>query len=339
MGLSTVTQDVSRKNKYFSPILEYFEAWLQPRSYGDGVMTVFVGLNCVGWIPGMQAPAPDFATGYLLRKKYTKVRRVLEVDVKLNHSEVMRVTTQEEAVTILRVALERIFDEVNSLNLAPFDVFAFRTDLLEQLDQAAWITQPLPQPTWPTDKAEPIMPLTTALALPKFWMLIVHTGEATAYAPEAQCALLVEHLAALPAKQIIGFEVQLRRLLKRLYHYNALAVAKLLEGHVSDDSFLYFCCAVILRGPALFSQVLRQPNAITAEWDASETGEGLLGVSDAAFELKFGPDTDRLLPQEYGLAVHDYNAPDVEMAGQDWETDDLTRRFPKLALRYPLPPL
>ena len=45
MSLSTLSHDVSRKNQYFSPALEYLEAWLHPRSYGEGVRSVFVGLN------------------------------------------------------------------------------------------------------------------------------------------------------------------------------------------------------------------------------------------------------------------------------------------------------
>jgi hypothetical protein len=220
----------------------------------------------------MQAPPADFATGHLLRKKYTKARRELELEAKLNHAAVMQVSTQEAAATVLRVAVARLCEEVYGLNVALFDVAAFQTDLLAQLDRAAWLTHPLPRATWPREEAEANVSSATALALPKFWALITHTGEATAYAPQAQCAQLVEHLTALPAGQIIGFEVQLRRLLMRLYHYNALAVAKLVEGFVSDDSFLYFCCAVILRGPVVFGQVLRQPDGLTTEWDANNTG-------------------------------------------------------------------
>ena len=130
--------------------------------------------------------------------------------------------------------------------------------------------------------------------------------------------------------------MQLRRLLKRLSHFNALAVAKLVEGYVSDDSFLYFCCGLVLRGPALVGQVLQHPNAITAEWDANDTGEWLLSVADAAFELKIGPETDQLLPRECGRSVYDYNAPEAEMAGQNWENHDLPAHFPNLVLRYPL---
>jgi hypothetical protein len=105
---------------------------------------------------------------------------------------------------------------------------------------------------------------------------------------------------------------------------------------VSDDSFLYFCCNIILKGPSLYRQVLRYPDAVTAELSPEDTGEFLLGVADEAFELKLGSDTDKRLPREYSHSVHDYNAPAEEMAGRDWETDDLPHRFPRLARRYPL---
>lgn len=330
-----VTQDVSRKSDYFSPILDYFNAWFYTRSYGEGVKTIFIGFNCAGWIPGMTGPANDFETGDLLRKKYTKARHEIEIEIKLNYAAVMRVTSQEAAVEILRVALQRIGQELSTLKTQQFDGAAFQADLLLQLNKAAWIDNPLPPVQWAYD-ADAYKPNASAMALPKFWELISQTGEATAYAPAAQCALLVQRLATHTEKQIIGFEVQLRNLLKRLYHFNVLGIAKLVEGYVSDDSFLYFCCNLILQGPDLYRQVLRQPDAITIELAPKETGEFLLGVADEAFELKLGSDTDKLLPREYGQSVYDYNSPDDEMAGKDWETVDLPRRFPKLALKYPL---
>lgn len=330
-----MTQDVSRKSDYFSPILDYFNAWFYTRSYGEGVKTVFIGFNCAGRIPGMTGPANDFETGYLLRKKYTKARHEIEIEIKLNYAAVMRVTSQEAAVEILRVALQRIGQELSTLKTQQFDGAAFQADLLSQLDKAAWINNPLPPVQWAYD-ADAYKPNASAMALPKFWELISQTGEATAYAPAAQCALLVQRLATHTEKQIIGFEVQLRNLLKRLYHFNVLGIAKLVEGYVSDDSFLYFCCNLILQGPDLYRQVLRQPDAITIELAPKETGEFLLGVADEAFELKLGSDTDKLLPWEYGQSMYDYNSPDDEMAGKDWETVDLPRRFPKLALKYPL---
>jgi hypothetical protein len=334
MSLSTLSHDVSRKLQYFSPVLEHLEAWLPPRSYGEGVRTVFVGLNCVGRIPGMRGPVNDFETGYLLRKKYTKARREIELEAKLNYAAVMRVTSQEEAVAILRVAILRICQELSTLKTLPFEGPAFQADVLLQMDQAAWRNNPLP-PVQRALQAEVYQPMASALALPKFWALISQTGEATAHAPAAQCELLVQRLATHTEKQIIGFEVQLRHLLKRLYHYNVLALAKLAESYVSDDSFLYFCCNIILKGPALYRQVLRQPDAVTAELSPEDTGEFLLGVANEAFELKLGSDTNKLLPREYGHSVHDYNAPAEEMAGRDWKTDDLLHLFPRLARRYP----
>jgi hypothetical protein len=330
-----VTRDVSRKSGYFSPILAYFNAWFQPRSYGEGIRSLFVGFNCAGWIPGMTGPVTDFETGYLVQKKYTKARHQLEIEIKLNYAAVMQVTSQQDAVAILRVALQRICQELSTLKTSQFDSPAFQADLLLQLDQAAWVDNPLPPVQWKYE-AEAAKPKASAMALPKFWELISQTGEVTSYAPAAQCALLVQRLATHPEKQIIGFEVQLRNLLKRLYHYNVLAIAKLVEGYVSDDSFLYFCCNLILQGPDLYRQVLRQPDAITVELTPPETGELLLAVATQAFDLKVGQTTDKLLPRDYGQSVHDYNAPEAAMIGKDWETVDLPRRFPKLALKYPL---
>jgi hypothetical protein len=332
---NSVTEDAYKKEPHFAPIQHYFGAWFQARSYGEGVASILISFNCVGWVSGMTGPVKDFETGYLLRKKYTKARRQIEVNIKLNHASVRRVTNKPKALAVLRVAFERICQEIGTLKIPQFDAAAFEADWLAELAARDLLEKPIPHVQWQYREEESTsqttLKIAPAMAIARFWQLIAQATEA---APMAPCAWLVERLATEPSKQVIGFEVQVRKLLKQLYRYDTLAIAKIVEGSVSDDSFLYFCCNLLLLGPLVYRQTLQQPDAITAKLTLITTGEFLLSVADQAFKLKLGNQTDKLLPSEYGQAVYDYNSPAIAMAGEDWEEEDLPRRFPKLTARY-----
>jgi hypothetical protein len=333
----SVTEDAYKKEPHFAPIQHYFGAWFQTKNYAEGVASILIGFNCVGWIPGMTGSVKDFETGFLLRKKYTKARRQIEVDIKLNHAAVMRTTNKAKALAVLRVAFERICQEIGTLKIPQFDTAAFQADWLAELAASDLLTKPIPRIQWQYEE-RPVAPLAPkpAPALPaaQFWQLISEANATAPTTPAAQCDWLIQQLATRPLCQIIGFEIQLRKLLKRLYSYDTLAVAKIVEGSVSDDSFLYFCCYLILAGPLVFRQVLQQPDAIAAELAPATTSEFLSSVADRAFELQLGGQTDKLLPSERGQEIYDYNTPAIAMAGEDWEEADLPRRFPRLTANY-----
>ncbi|OUJ69503.1 hypothetical protein BXP70_26330 [Hymenobacter crusticola] len=316
-------------------MLGHLRSWFHSKTYGEGVLSFSIGFNCVGRVPGMAEPILDFETGYLLHKKYTKFRRALEIEIKLNHAAIMQVTSPQAAEQILWVAFQRVCQEISTLKIPQFDGSAFQRDLFAQLNLA---TQPEAGLLHVPCEAQPVPPLPkpTAVAMPvaNFWQLVTQAGEATTYQSLAQCEWLAQALATHTTKQIIGFELQLRKRLQKLYHYDTLAMAKLVEGYVSDDSFLYFCCHLILQGPLVYDQVLRQPDAVTQDLTVHETGEFLLSVADQAFNRKVGPENDQLEPWEYGQALYDYDSCAGPMLGQDWQVTDLPLRFPKLTARY-----
>lgn len=67
-------------------------------------------------------------------------------------------------------------------------------------------------------------------------------------------AYLEERLARRSEKDIVGFELTLRELIRRSCHHNVVALSKVIAGYVSDDTRLYFQCLRILYGQDLFHQ-------------------------------------------------------------------------------------
>ena len=84
-------------------------------------------------------------------------------------------------------------------------------------------------------------------------------------------------------EQQYGFELRLRTLIRESNHYNVLALAKVMLGAVSDDSFLSFQCRLILLGKQDFERAIKNPDSWSLFIDDKLRGEELLSVSDRAF--------------------------------------------------------
>ena len=134
------------------------------------------------------------------------------------------------------------------------------------------------------------------------------------------------------SEDIIGFEMRLRQLLLAANHYNILAAQKIVEGDVSDDSFLYYRCALIMLGKEIFYACMDNPDDFTKELYSIEGGaEELLELADRAMKEKYGSDIQDVgLPREICSEFIDYDFGVNKMLGEDWKEADLPRRFPKL---------
>ncbi|WP_316835078.1 DUF4240 domain-containing protein [Pedobacter nutrimenti] len=123
----------------------------------------------------------------------------------------------------------------------------------------------------------------------------------------------------------------------RANDYKALAFAKIVDGYVSDDSFLYFRCWVIAQGLDFYTLTLKNPD-LTADMIDSDTEpdfEGLLYVADAAYQnLHKDSDEDELPRDVARTQGFDYDDLAQEITGEDWEEDDLPKLYPKLWAKF-----
>lgn len=131
-------------------------------------------------------------------------------------------------------------------------------------------------------------------------------------------------------QEIIDFECRLRELLLKSYHFDVMAIQKIIQGFVTDDSFLYFRCGLILYGRNVFENAISAADDFSKQVDSMLDGESLLYVADKAFMSKFGKETDKTLPRDYAREIIDYDGGDDSVEGEDWNEEDLPRRYPKL---------
>ena len=321
--------------KVLNGLSDYLGNNISSEDFGDGLKSFIVGVNCIN--PEMLIPPRDFETGFLLDKKYIKSKRILEVQVKLNHGEVSN-ATEDQLIDIVTHALLKTYSEVESLEIRNFNIGKFYDDLKTLLKDRAWVTEPSVEKEFhyqlPQQKSKTKFSVDEKMSDDSFWELVENARTDSKGNLYDQIEVITERLSKRDEKEIIGFECTLRELLMRAYHYNAMAVQKIIEGTVSDDSFLYFRCKLILYGRMVFENAINNPNYIFERIDPTVSGEPLLVAADTAFKMKFGEDTEKVLPREYASAVIDYDFGEHEVQGKDWNEEDIPKRYPKLWKAY-----
>lgn len=150
-----------------------------------------------------------------------------------------------------------------------------------------------------------------------------------------QIELLINKLSFLEESEIIEFEYRFREALSKSALYNIMAAVKIINGYVSDDSFLYFRCRLIAEGKELFHKAMENPEVI-AENDIQEIefgGEEMLYVADQAFIKQFGENTEKELPRDVAFDYLNYDEGE-EIKGEDWKEEELPFKYPELWNRY-----
>lgn len=167
----------------------------------------------------------------------------------------------------------------------------------------------------------------------QFWTIIEKAKNDNNGNQDEFIGLLQEKLENLSEEDIIEFESILREKIIEANHYNVIAAQKIIEGFVSDDSFLYFRCWLISQGQKIFEDTIKNPDNLAdiVKKNRNYEIEDLLYVTTFAFEKKTGREEDENFPRdvciEKGL---DYDMLPNQTKGENWEEKDLPIRFPKL---------
>ncbi|GAB2966522.1 hypothetical protein GCM10027048_41270 [Hymenobacter coalescens] len=177
-------------------------------------------------------------------------------------------------------------------------------------------------------------PLPTA----SFWHLIEQANAAAPADHDARVQYLVEALAARPLADITGFELTLRQLITQADDYGIMGAQKIIDGYVTDDSYLYFRCWLIGQGEAVFTAALQHPDSLAtvAPGPYDCDFEALLYVATQAYARQTGrkEDEDETFPRAVALAhglSYDFAPP---TKGTDWEEEDLPKLLPKLWKKF-----
>lgn len=163
-----------------------------------------------------------------------------------------------------------------------------------------------------------------------FWDLIEQSRN-----QNNQIIYLTNQLSFYEEYQIVEFEFTFRKILLEGLHYNTLAIAKIILGLVSDDSYLYFLCHLIFEGKNVYYNAIKEPDSYAQIVDVNSDfdKESLLKVADNAFLRKINENIDKELPSDLALSYLDYNLFQA-LKGKNWVSKDLPKMYPKLWQKF-----
>ncbi|PAZ10506.1 hypothetical protein CLM62_40920 [Streptomyces sp. SA15] len=156
---------------------------------------------------------------------------------------------------------------------------------------------------------------------------------------------VADHLAALPAEEILAFENRFSRLRDAVYRWDVWAAAYLIGGGCSDDRFSDFTAGLVALGREWYERAAACPDALAghpAVRTAAASGdqdvifdEDFNFVSSSAYERLTG-DTDAFWEawKAYTDARATTEEEDSEGMGESFDFGDaqqMRRRLPQLA--------
>lgn len=159
----------------------------------------------------------------------------------------------------------------------------------------------------------------------KFWELIewskVESANKKNDDADSQLAVLVGRLETLLPSELRDFDHILNEKMALAYRWDLWAVAYIINGGCSNDSFMDFRAWLISQGKELFENALRSPEAVA---EAVQPGE-------ETFYEGFCSMTFDLIPDDVDLREH---SEPPEPLGSQWEDQDLPKLFPTACKKF-----
>ncbi|MDI9877345.1 DUF4240 domain-containing protein [Flectobacillus rivi] len=82
----------------------------------------------------------------------------------------------------------------------------------------------------------------------EFWKIINFSFDKAQHDKTLQEKLIIDQLSSYTTDQIIEFEIIFRQLVIEADDFKVMAAGKIIEGHVTDDTYLYFRCWLVGQG-------------------------------------------------------------------------------------------
>ncbi len=171
----------------------------------------------------------------------------------------------------------------------------------------------------------------------EFWRVIDFANQQAKGDEQLFENLVVQSLSHYSPEGIIEFECLLAQQLLDADDFKIMAAQKIIEGSITDDSYLYFRCWLICQGRKVFEETLRNPDSlatIDTEGIVAEF-EPLLYYSTQAYENKTGKrEEDESFPRSVASARGLSYDSATETKGEDWTEEQLPALLPKLWAKY-----
>lgn len=159
----------------------------------------------------------------------------------------------------------------------------------------------------------------------QFWDYIEKSRE-EADECEEQAEALTAALSKLKKNEIVDFQKHFSKCLDDAYRWDLWAVAYIIHGGCSDDSFEYFRAWLIGQGRKYYEAALAAPEKAADNVDPGDDAEceDLLYAAASAYESVTGHDE---------LPAYPRNQPG-EPAGTRWDEENVGKLYPQLAKRF-----
>lgn len=188
-----------------------------------------------------------------------------------------------------------------------------------------------------TGNSQPEYQVTGKMDKQQFWRVIDFAHQQAKGDERLFENLLIKSLGQYSPEEIIEFECLLEQQLLAADDFKVMAAQKIIEGSVTDDSYLYFRCWLISQGKSVFEEALRNPDSLASidtEGVVAEF-EPLLYVATQAYKNKTGKqEEDESFPR--GVASKrglNYDS-STGTKGKDWTEEQLPTLLPKLWVKH-----
>jgi len=329
------TEKAANKLNIVYTISHYLGKEMSAKKYGN-IEKIICIMNC--YDPNFSSIAKDWETGTVIGKKYIKRNKFLEFSIKVNHAELMK-CPQDEVPDIIKKAILKTYFEIRDLCIIDFKIDEFYSDLESLLSLSKWKANPEDYIQENFDYEKSVKPQSEnsfkAMKEGEFWNVIKDSIKTSRGDINLQTDCLINILARLREEDIIGFEITLRSMIKKANHVNVLALNKIVEGTVTDDSFLYFRAKLILLGKANFYQAIKDPNQLDIIINSDQLGEELLSVADKAFTNKLGTNYHGELPRDIIWNLISYDDLSEDPKGIMWQETEFKGKYANVLALYP----
>jgi Protein of unknown function (DUF4240) len=175
-----------------------------------------------------------------------------------------------------------------------------------------------------------------------FWRIIKNSQE-DAETPKEQIEEVIALLSDKTEEELVAFEVNLRKCLKKLNQPSIIALCTILDNKLvqeggrvkfpkkpSQNSFLYFRCWVVLQGQAVFEAVLTDIEKLVDTDVNIENlkASSLLDASSFAFSDDEEDETIRKAANKFDKKLNYDNEQVLE--DEDVDYDNLDKKYPTL---------
>jgi hypothetical protein len=134
----------------------------------------------------------------------------------------------------------------------------------------------------------------------EFWKIIETSRKKAKGDPDAQLDILRGEVSRLPTEEVVSFGHHFDTLRCDAYRWDLWGAAYVIGGGCSDDGFTDFRSWLVVQGPKIYDDALKDPDSLLKVVDEDLDGqiEGFQYIASEVWEEKTGKDASEYPPYD-----------------------------------------